>query len=133
MRGPLTDAVVVALQPDSDQGRGKRRELAGVAVDQPRERAHLAAEPEALRRPQRPPVSEGIELFPNDLGLAEEDVDADVANALELLEQRPLAARIAFGLFAQPAQVAAVALEQERRCRRACARCSRRSGRSRPR
>ena len=50
MRGRLTDAVVVAL------------------------------EPELLRRPQRAPVGEGIELFPDDLGLGEEDVDADVAD-----------------------------------------------------
>jgi hypothetical protein len=94
-RGRLADAVVVALEPDSDEGCSQRRELAGVAVNQSRESVRVGAEPEALRRPQRPPVGERVQLFPGDLGLAEEDVDADVADALELLEQRPLAAWVA--------------------------------------
>jgi hypothetical protein len=74
----------------------------------------VAAEPEALCRPQCPPVGERIELVPGDLGLAEEDVDTDGASSLELLEQRPLAARVALGLLAEPAQVTAVVLEQQR-------------------
>jgi hypothetical protein len=77
IRGLLADALVVVLEPDPDEAQA--RELAGVAVDEPHERLDVVAQPQPLRRPQRTPVDERIQLLPGDLGLAEVDVDADLA------------------------------------------------------
>jgi hypothetical protein len=46
----------------------------------------FVAEVKPLRRSQGPAIGEGIQLVPGELDFAEEDVDADVAEALELLQ-----------------------------------------------
>src|SRR5690606_29940347 len=53
-----------------------------------------------------------VQLVPGDLRLAAEDVGPDIADALALLEQGALPGGVAPGRLAQPAQIAAVLVEQ---------------------
>ena len=64
-------------------------------IDEAGQRLGVAAQAEIGCGVQRPPVGEGVELVPDKLNLAEKDVDADVADAFELLEQAALFLRSA--------------------------------------
>jgi hypothetical protein len=86
----------------ADEGCHQPGKLRGIyEADQ---RLGVAAQAEIGCGVQRPPISEGIKLVPDKLNLAEKpdklnlaekDVDADVANAFELLEQAALFLRSA--------------------------------------
>ena len=100
------------------------------SIDEGGERLRLG-ETEPCRRAQPPPVGEGIELIPNELNLAHEDVGADIADALEFLEETPFFLRVAAGGLAQLPQITLVAIEQHTGCLAQHPRRARRSGRSR--
>src|SRR5215211_7319313 len=89
---------------------GEARAVA--ARREPGERVWIVRQPEPARRLERAVVEERPRFAPDALDLAHEDVGADVADALELLQQLALARRIPAGGVTQAAQVAAVGVDE---------------------
>src|SRR5919109_3148304 len=107
-RGVLDLAVVVReLGPDECGDEAVEVATLGEAG----ERLGVATEVEAARRLEGPAICIRPHLIPARLDLAEEDVDAGVADPLELLQELPLALWVVLRLFAKLAKVAVPAIE----------------------
>src|SRR5439155_17447361 len=109
--GQRDDVLVDTVEVDADQAVDQPDEI--FAACKPGERLGVVAESQPARRLPGPAVGEGIQLGPGPLGFPKEDVHADVADALALLEQPPLHRRIAVGSAPEPAEIAAVSVDDE--------------------
>src|SRR6266487_1650082 len=109
--GRLQDLVLVLGKGGADQRGHQTGE--GLPVVPSGERLGVARQAEPPRLAERVLVRERVQLLPDDLHLAEEDVDADVAEALELPQQGALPGRVAAGFLPELAQVAAAAFQQQ--------------------
>ena len=94
----------------ADEGCHQSGKLRG--INEAGQRLGVLAEAEIGCGVQRPPISEGIKLVPDKLNLAEKDVDADVADAFELLEQAALFLRSAVCCLTEVAKVTPIPIEQ---------------------
>src|SRR6266487_4427654 len=109
--GRLQDLVLVLGKGGADQRGHQTGE--GLPVVPSGERLGVARQAEPPRLSERALVRERVQLLPDDLHLAEEDVDADVAEALELPQQGALPGRVAAGFLPELAQVSAAAFQQQ--------------------
>ena len=76
----------------------------------------ICAQAKLLSGAQCAPIRERIELVPNELNLAHEDVGADIADALDLFKKTSLFLRIAAGGLAEIPEIAAVMIEEHPGC-----------------
>jgi tetratricopeptide (TPR) repeat protein len=96
-----------------NQRRGQPHEI--LAFDQFAQCARVVGEPELSRGREHAIVGKRVEFVPDDLHLAEEDVGAHRPDALELLQQRPLACGLATSQLAQATKVAPILVEHQPR------------------
>jgi hypothetical protein len=82
-------------------------------IDECGQFAGIGRQSEALGGGARPLVGERIELVPHALHPATEDVCADLSDPLEFLAKPPFCGGVAHGPFAQVAQIAAIAPQQQ--------------------
>ena len=106
----LADRIEIPLEIGPDQGCDEHRKAP--LGDEPGQPLRVGRQLQRLGRLECPLVGEGVELGPSRLRLAAEDGDTDLAHALELLQQTPLLVRLAVRRFPQPAQIAAVELDE---------------------
>lgn len=105
---------MVAGELGTHQRGGQPRE-SGRAVDQPIEPAGIVRKLQRGGGGERPAVGKGDEFVPHDLYLTKEDVDTDVAEALQLSEQTPFGRRVTLGGLTQAPKISVVAIKQELR------------------
>ena len=105
------DVAVGVVEVDANQAVDQPDEI--VAAHKPSEPLGVVAEAQPARCLPDPAVGEGIQLVPGPLGLPKEDVHADVADALALLEQPALHRRITLRGAPEPAEIAAVSVDEK--------------------
>src|SRR6266576_6136796 len=109
--GQRDDRAVGVVEVDANQAVDQPDEI--VAAPKPSKPLGVVAEAQPARCLPDAAVGEGIQLVPGPLGLPKEDVHADVADALALLEQPALHRRITLRGAPEPAEIAAVSVDEK--------------------
>lgn len=108
-RSHRPDSFVVVAELGPDQRRDQPDKFS--AVDQLAQRERIGRESEPARRFDHARIRVGIDLVPDPLDLAQEDVGPDWSDPLELLQELALTLELIIGRFTKLANITAVLVE----------------------